>query len=93
MTDYLNIDFIRGYTKAIQDTQCIFEYAQDEMRCRRMSLNYKLSMQLLKCILDNRMYLREQIHCKNADRRAPFIRWNNVKKDFEYYDPKKAVIK
>lgn len=86
--DYLSGDFIRGYTKAIQDIQAIFEYVQLDMRWHNKNLNYKYAVKLLKCILDSRMYLREQDN-KVYDKMAGFIRYNQSKDDFEYYDPKK----
>lgn len=88
MYDYLSGDFIRGYTKAIHDIQAIFEYVQLDMRWHNKNLNYKYAVKLLKCILDSRMYLREQDN-KVYDKMAGFIRYNQSKDDFEYYDPKK----
>ena len=90
MHDYLNADFIRGYTKAIQDTQCIFEYVHYELAGRGIPLNYKRSMELLDIILQNRMQLREQFNCNSGiDTESAFIRWNVSKKALEFYDPKK----
>lgn len=91
MYDYLNGDFIRGYTKAIQDIQAIFEYVQLDMRWHNKNLNYKYAVKLLKCILDSRMYLREQDN-KVYDKIAGFIRYNQSKDDFEYYDPPKNAV-
>ena len=92
MYDYLNAEYIRGYTKAIQDIQCIFEDVHDELAWRRIPFNYKRSMELLDIILKNRMVFREQENCyKGIDKKCAFIRWNIQKKSLEYYDPKKGV--
>ena len=92
MYDYLNSEYIRGYTKAIQDIQCIFENVHEELAWRRIPFNYKRSMELLDIILKNRMPLREQDNCsKVADKQAASIRWNVNKKCLEYYDPKKGA--
>lgn len=90
MNDYLNAEFISGYTKAIQDIQCIFEYVQYELAGRKIPFNYKRSMELLEIILKNRMQLREQFNCyKGVDKESAFIRWDVSKKELEFYDPKK----
>ena len=81
MYDRLNGEFIRGYTKAIMDIQAIFEYVQLDMRWHKKNLSYKNAVKLLKCILNNRMYLREPEN-------EGFIRYNRQNDDFEYYDPK-----
>lgn len=90
MYDYLNAEFITGYTKAIQDIQCIFENVHDELAWRKIPFNYKRSMELLDIILKNRMQLREQFNCyKGVDKESAFIRWNISEKALEFYDPKK----
>ena len=87
MYDYLNADFIRGYTKAIQDIQCIFESVHSELAWRKIPFNYKRSMELLDIILQNRMQLREQVNCyKGNDKESAFIRWNISEKALEFYD-------
>lgn len=93
MPDYLNAEFIRGYTKAIQDIQCIFENVHEELAWRRIPFNYKSAMELLDIILKNRMPLREQDNCNKGlelNQTTAFIRWNVNKKCLEYYDPKRG---
>ena len=90
MYDYLNAEFISGYTKAIQDIQCIFEDVHNELAGRKIPFNYKRSMELLDIILENRMQLREQFNCnKGIDKESAFIRWDINKKALEFYDPKR----
>lgn len=73
--EHLSGDFNRGYTKAIQDITEIFEYIQPDLKHHKKNLTGKLSIQLLKCILDNREKIR--------DNWLWFIRWNGVKNCFE----------
>lgn len=78
MIEKLSGDYIRGYTKAIQDIQEIFTYIQPDLRSHHKNLTGKLSLSLLACCLSNREKLRE--------RREGFIRFNGQSKDFEWYD-------
>lgn len=71
----LSGDYIRGYTKAIQDIQSIV----DEIAFNK-KLNNKSIKELLKCVLKYRANIRE--------RRNGFIRWNVVTKNFEWYECK-----
>lgn len=71
----LSGDFIRGYTKAIQDISEVFDYVNNDLKCHKKRLNDKLAKELLKCILENRENIRED---KNG-----FIRWNCVTNKFE----------
>lgn len=77
----LSGEYIRGYTKAIQDLQEIFEYIQLDLKCHHKNLNSKLCMMLLKCCLKNREKLRDKWH--------GFIRFNKQKGDFEWFETKK----
>lgn len=73
----LSGDFIRGYTKAIQDISEVFDYVNNDLKCHKKRLNDKLAKELLKCILENRENIRED---KNG-----FIRWNCVINKFEWF--------
>lgn len=70
-------DYIRGYTKAILDIAEIFEYIQQDLKHHHKNLNGKLSVILLKTILDNREKIRENFN--------GFIRWNCIDKEFEWF--------
>lgn len=71
-------DFNRGYTKAIQDVQQIFNYIEYDLIVHKKRLNAKLSKELLVCVLINREKVREN--------RNGFIRWNCLKKEFEWFE-------
>lgn len=73
----LSGDFIRGYTKAIQDISEVFDYVNNDLKCHKKRLNDKLAKELLKCVLENRENIRED---KNG-----FIRWNCVINKFEWF--------
>lgn len=73
----LSGDYNRGYTKAIQDIQEVFEYIQSDLKHHHKNLNAKMSEDLLDCILSNRENLREN--------RNGFIRWNCITGKFEFY--------
>lgn len=70
-------EFIRGYTRAIQDVQEIFDYVQNDLKYHHKKLNAKLVKELLKVILKNRANIREETD--------GFIRWNNKKQCFEWF--------
>ena len=53
-------DYIKGYTKAVQDTIEVFEYIQPDLKYHRKNLNGKLSLMLLKAILKHREEIRER---------------------------------
>lgn len=78
-------DYIRGYTKAIQDITEIFEYIQPDLKHHHKNLNGKLSLSLLKVILENREKIREDI-CGDG-----FIRWNCINKEFEWFSKRKRA--
>lgn len=82
----LSGDYIRGYTKAIQDITEIFEYIQADLKFHHRNMNGKLSIMLLKTILENRKEIRERIEISGGDaKKEGFIRWNHIKKDFEWF--------
>lgn len=82
----LSGDYIRGYTKAIQDISEIFEYIQTDLKFYHRNLNGKLSIMLLKTILESRERIRERIKNSSGDRKHEgFIRWNCNKKEFEWF--------
>lgn len=80
MIEKLSGEYIRGYTKAIQDLQEVFEYIQPDLKYHHKNLNGKLSLMLLRCCLVNREKLR--------DKWNGFIRYNGQKKDFEWFTNK-----
>jgi hypothetical protein len=73
----LSGDYIRGYTKAIQDITEVFTYIVPDLKHHHLSMNSKQSLKLLKAILENREQLRD-------DWRG-FIRYNGVINDFEWF--------
>lgn len=74
----LSGEYIRGYTKAIQDITEVFNYIIPDLRHHHKSLNSKSALRLLQVILEN----REQIR----DNWKGFIRYNSKLQDFEWYD-------
>lgn len=78
----LSGDYNRGYTAAIQDIIEIFNYIQSDLKHHHKTLTAKNSIELLNTILNNRMYIRDQIG-------NGFIRWNCKLSKFEYYMPEK----
>lgn len=79
MFDRLSPEYIRGYTKAIQDIQKVFDYIQDDLVFYKKRLNHKLAKELLQTCLDNREKLRDDWD--------GFIRYNSKIETFEYYEP------
>lgn len=77
MIEKLSGDYIRGYTKAIQDITEVFRYIIPDLRHHHMNLNAKNSLRLLQVILENREQVRDNWN--------GFIRYNGVTKDFEWY--------
>lgn len=73
----LSGEYIRGYTKAIQDIQEVFTYIQQDLKGHHRNINGKLSLALLACCLENREKLREH--------REVFIRFNGQSKIFEWH--------
>ena len=57
--DKFNGEYIRGYTKAIQDIILVFEIVNDDLTHNNMRMNYKWVQKILKCCLENREKLRE----------------------------------
>ena len=74
----LSGDYIRGYTKAIQDITEIFEYIEADLNHHRKRFTNRVALQLLKAILENREAIREK--------RTWFIRWNGTKNAFEFFN-------
>ena len=77
MIERLSGDYIRGYTKAIQDVTKVFEYIIPDLNYHHMNLNAKRSLRLLQIILEHREKIRDGWN--------GFIRYNGKLKDFEYY--------
>lgn len=73
----LSGDYIRGYTKAIQDITDVFDYIRDDLRRHNVRFNSDTANKLLKTCLMHREQIREDMN--------GFIRWNANKKDFEWY--------
>ena len=84
MIERLSGEYNRGYTQAIQDITEVFEYIQPDLKHHHKNLNGKLSVALLSTILDNRVKIREK--------RNGFIRWNCIKKEFEWFSKKKGDV-
>ena len=74
----LSGDYIRGYTKAIQDITEIFEYIQEDLKHHKKQFSGKIALDLLKVILENREAIRERWN--------GFIRWNSRKNGFEFFN-------
>ena len=82
----LSGDYIRGYTKAIQDIAEIFEYIQLDLKFHHKNMNGKLSIKLLKTILENREEIRERTEISGGDaKKEGIVRWNCMKEDFEWF--------
>lgn len=81
MIERLSGDFVRGYTKAIQDISEIVLYVQSDLKHHKKTLNAKTMDKLMKCCLINRENIREK--------RNGFIRWNSQKNDFEWHDTRR----
>ena len=77
----LSGDYIRGYTKAIVDITEIFGYMEDDLKYHHKRLNWKLAMQLLKAILENREKIREGV--------GGFVRFNGKLNNFEFFDERR----
>lgn len=79
MIERLSGDYNRGYTKAIQDVAEVFKYIIPDLKLHHMNLNAKSSLRLLQVILENREKIRDDWD--------GFIRYNGIKKDFEWFKP------
>ncbi len=79
MIERLSGEFNRGYTKAIQDIQEVFDYIDDDLRHHNKRLTHKLAKELISCCLMNREHLRESMN--------GFIRYNVSTNEFEFYEP------
>lgn len=73
----LSGDYNKGYTRAIQDIQEVFEYIQSDLKYHHKGFTGKLAVKLLQCCLENRGKLR--------DKWAGFIRFNGQKNEFEWF--------
>ena len=73
-------DYVRGYTKAIQDIQKTLLSVEDDFCFHKKRLNTKLFKELLDCCLKNREKLRED--------RNGFIRHNWITNKFEWFSGK-----
>ena len=77
----LSGDYIKGYTKAIQDIQVVFDYVSDDLTHHKKRLNQKMAKELLACILENRANIRDFDS-------TGFIRWNCITNKFEWFNTK-----
>lgn len=84
----LSGDFNRGYTRAIQDIQEIFEYIEDDLKHHNKRLNGKLAKELLQVILTERENIRESRFDFNHYKDKGFIRYNPHLKQFEWFKRK-----
>lgn len=78
----LSGDFIRGYTKAIQDIEDVFVYVQEDLNSRRKRFNFELIIRLLELFLKHRENFREN--------GKGFIRWNKKLNNLEYFENLKS---
>ena len=76
--EYLSGDFIRGYTKAIQDIEDVFVYVQKDLTQHKKRFNFKLIIRLLELFLRYRENFREN--------RDGFIRWNTKLNNLEFFE-------
>lgn len=89
----LSGDYIKGYTKAIQDIIEVFEYIQQDLKHHHKNLNGKISIMLLEAILKHREEIRERKAISGWDyKKEGFIRWNKLKNDFEWFSRKENQI-
>lgn len=71
-------EYVYGYTSALMDVVSVFEYIDDDLKHHKRKRNAKTYQAIAKCMLDNRVTLRE-----NPD---AFIRCNDkVDGGFEVY--------
>lgn len=81
--DRLSGDFIRGYTKAIQDIEDVFVYVNYELvTYHKKRFNFKLIIRLLELFLKHRENFREN--------GKGFIRWNKKLNNLEYFENLKS---
>lgn len=80
--EMLSGDFVRGYTKAIQDMETEFKCVQDDLICYRKKMNYKFARDVLKLFKEHRENFREN---QNG-----FIRWNVQRQELEFFNPNKS---
>lgn len=73
----LSGDFNRGYRRAIQDIEDVFDYVQEDLKHHHKALTGIRARELLACILINREKIRDDW--------GGFIRWNNQLDGFEYF--------
>ena len=81
MTHMFGIEYVQGYTAALQDAIAVIDLIQFDMKKHRRRQNYKSYRAILECMLKNRAILRE-----NPD---AFIRCNdNADGGYEVYIPR-----
>ena len=85
MVERLSGDYIRGYTKALLDFREIIRYVNCDLSYHKKRWNYTLFNKLLDCCIENRENLRET----QSGLSDGFIRWNQNKNDFEYFERNK----
>lgn len=78
MIEKLSGNYNRGYTKAIQDIQEVFQYIKSDLDHHHVKLTHKSAEKLLQCCLENREKIRDSWN--------GFIRYNCKTKEFEFYD-------
>lgn len=74
----LSGDYIRGYTKAIQDIEDVFVYVQEDLKAHKKRFNFKIIIRLLELFLRHRRNFREN--------RNGFIRWNTKLNNLEFFE-------
>lgn len=78
MTPMFGLEYVQGYTAALQDTIAVIDLIQFDMKRHRRKQNYKSYRAILHCMLENRTILRE-----NPD---AFVRCNDsVEGGYEVY--------
>lgn len=76
MRDFLNGDWIRGYTQAIQDMQDMLPSVASDFRYHHKTFNVKRMQEYLAEFLNNRAALREGLG---------FLRYNGQLDKIEYF--------
>ena len=77
----LSIDYIRGYTKALQDIEALLPTVIDDLKRFHRRLEGKHLYDFFRIIIEHRESLREET--------GGFIRFNSQKNKLEWYIPKR----
>ena len=84
MDKLFGLQYVQGYTAALQDVLETFAALQDDMKQHKRKQNYKSYKAVVECMLKNRVILREEPYA--------FVRCNDkVDGGYEVYIQDKGV--